>query len=257
MTNDGRLAAVGSAGRVAVRDVGGQWLNLGTLSEATLRGVWLSEDTDEIVAVGDRGTLVEGTLSGGLKLVELSLEADLLAITSHLGMLVVVGDNGRVARRVDGEWQLETIPGYRSRGEAIFAAADGGPVRVVGRSTFIVGPLLHYSLVDAPVRVEGEPYYRLKWDWDGGADHSYNSMTFYDFPGNDLWSLTVDGTEKQVLIPDLTAIEGLVGLGTGDKRLDFYRVLNPNFDMDYYSARDFSVYRRTTWTLTRTYFTAP
>ena len=97
----------------------------------------------------------------------------------------------------------------------------------------------------------------LSWAWDGGYDAEYTSITAYDEQGNDLWGFVVEGTQSSALIPNLMDYAGLPGLGSGTRRVDLTRARNENFDIDEYTSREFSIWKRSSWTTNRAYIQAP
>ncbi|MGM0575638.1 MAG: IPT/TIG domain-containing protein [Myxococcota bacterium] len=256
---DGRVVAVGSGGRVFLRGVDGAWSPVPSPVDATLLDVDLDPVSGEIVAVGADGAVIQGTAEDGLAAVEVEGVQDTLTAVDRApdGTLFAVGDNGRSLRRVDGAWQDSPIPDYRSRAEGVFAPGDGGPVRVVGGAAFILGPFLHYPAIEGATPDSETGGLTLGWNWDGGPAGQYTQLTLFEEFGPDIWTLVVDGDRREALLPDLEALANLAGVGSGSRRIEVLRVLNVDFDIDEYTTRDFSIFRRSSWTVNRGSFFAP
>jgi len=262
---DGRLAAVGSGGRIFLRDVAGTWNQLPAVTDATLRGVHWNPITEELLAVGDDGTLVR--VNGGEpELVEMPTPYDLTAITEGPdGTVYVVGDNGVALRRVvedgplvkAGDWVSDTIEDYRSRAHAVFVPSDGGPPRIVGSAAFILGPYVHWGVMTEPLHDSALSAPRIAWTASGGADPSYTRLSIAEETGKLRWRLVVDGAQWAVDLPDVQAASGISPFGSGKRRLEILRVLNENFDIDGYTTREFSISRRDSWSLNQSFFYVP
>jgi hypothetical protein len=67
----------------------------------------------------------------------------------------------------------------------------------------------------------------------------------------------VDGDVSSVVLPNLTLLAGLAGLGAGSRSVEIQRVRNRTFDIDDYMSRQFSIYHRASWSTDRTEFYAP
>lgn len=258
---DGTVAAVGSLGRVFVRSPEGVWARLpvaGTAPQATLRGVAFIGDA-ELVAVGDGGLLLAGTVEAGLAVVPTGTRADLTAVTGLPdGQVVAVGDFGAVlARDASGAWRSETIADYRSRASAVVALPGSGVVRVVGSAAFILGPFMHFPIITSPLSGGTDPRTILGWSWSGGPDAQYTRLRVTPYGANTLWELMVEGLVDAVILPDLLTAAGLDAIGHGRRRLEVTRVLNANFDIDAYSSRDLSIYLRQTWAINEAEFIVP
>ncbi|MCB9729253.1 MAG: IPT/TIG domain-containing protein [Deltaproteobacteria bacterium] len=258
MGEDGRALAVGLHGRAAQRSASGVWSPMDSGTEADLAAITVHPQTGEILAVGAHGTVLTGAPgASALAAVELGVSDDLTAVAVTAdGAVVVVGDNGRALRRVGGVWVEDRIPDYRSRATGIYAPPDGGPVRVVGGAAFILGPFLHFPVIEAATEgPDGEV--TLNWDWDGGPAAEYSQLVVYDELGPDLWTLVVDGSEREAPLPALELLAGIDGLGSGSRVLEVLRARNEGFDIDAYTTREFSIFRRSSWALNRGGFFAP
>jgi hypothetical protein len=255
--SDGTLVAVGGGGLLALRESGGPWTSLETNTEVALRDVIYDAPTQALVVVGDGGLILEGT-TAGVQAVDHEVVSDLLAVAAEpdFSTLYVVGDNGSALERIAGVWVQVTIPDYRSTAHDVVAFGDGS-ARAVGGTAFILGPFLRYPILSGPYAIANESAWALTWSWDGGFDADYTSMTAYDEGGNDVWGFVVDGTESSALIPNLMEYAGLPGLGLGQRRIDLTRVRNENFDIDEYTSRQFSIWKRSSWTTNRAYIEAP
>lgn len=255
--SDGTLIAAGAGGLLAVRSPAGSWSVIDTPTAETLRDVTFDGNTGALVAVGDSGTVLEGTVDG-VSLTSVDVPHDLLAIDADesFGTLLVVGEHGAALERDAGIWSQVTIPDYRSTAHDVVAFADGG-ARAVGGTAFILGPFLRFPVLSGPYAMEDANGWALTWAWDGGYDAEYTSLTAYDEQGNDLWGFVVDGTQSSALIPNLMDYAGLPGLGSGTRRVDLTRARNENFDIDEYTSREFSIWKRSSWTTNRAYIQAP
>ena len=254
---DGTLVAVGAGGLLAVRSPAGVWTLVNTPTEETLRDAALDSASGALVVVGDSGTILEGTLSE-VALAELQVPHDLMAVDADpsFGTVMVVGEHGVSLERTAGVWAPVTIPDYRSTAHDIVAFA-GGDARAVGGTAFILGPFLRFPVLSGPYAVEESNGWALTWAWDGGYDAEYTSITAYNEMGNDLWGMVVDGSQSSVLLPNLMDYAGLPGLGSGTRRVDLTRARNENFDIDEYTSREFSIWKRSSWTTNRAYIQAP
>ena len=248
---------MGGGGLLALRDPGGPWTSLETNTEVALRDVIYDAPTQTLVVVGDGGLILEGT-TAGVQAVDHEVVSDLLAVAAEpdFSTIYVVGDNGSALERIAGVWVQVTIPDYRSTAHDVVAFGDGS-ARAVGGTAFILGPFLRYPILSGPYAIANESAWALTWSWDGGFDADYTSMTAYDEGGNDVWGFVVDGTESSALIPNLMEYAGLPGLGLGQRRIDLTRVRNENFDIDEYTSRQFSIWKRSSWTTNRAYIEAP
>ncbi|PIE19545.1 MAG: hypothetical protein CSA66_02250, partial [Proteobacteria bacterium] len=257
--DDGRVLAVGSHGRVFHRAVGGAWSQVPTPRDldTTLFAAHFDAD-DALVVVGAGGAVLVGD-TFGLRAVDLGTTADLTALAPTAdGGLVVVGDFGTVADRgPDGAWVVDEIPDYRSKAHGVFAPADGGPIRVVGSAAFILGPLLHFPIITAPLHEGSLGDTTLSWTWFGGPEGQFSRLRVYPEAGASIWDLIVEGAERQAILPDITSAAGFDALGSGRRRLEVTRVLNERFDIDSYSTRDLSIYRRDSWSTNQSTFYAP
>lgn len=258
-SEDGQVVAVGIAGRIFHRSPAGSWTALPSPTDADLADVWFDPATAEAVVVGAKGTLLQGDLFSGLTAIEGLSKFDLTAVTRGPdGTLFVVGDEGRALRREPGgAWVSDLIPDYRSRAQAVLAPADGGPVRVVGSAAFILGPYLHFPIMTAPLHESSLDGLTMAWTWDGGEPNSYTHLVLSESTGKTLWTLVVDGSTTSVDLPDIFTAAGFEALGSGQKRVSITRVLNENFDIDDYTTREFSIYRRDSWTQNQSTFYAP
>ncbi|MEZ4264865.1 MAG: IPT/TIG domain-containing protein [Myxococcota bacterium] len=257
--SDGRALAVGRHGRIAQRSAEGVWSPVQSGSTADLAAVIVHPVTDEVVIVGAAGTVLTGALTGAgaFASVDVGVQDDLTAAAVMAdGSLVVVGDNGRALRRVGGVWVEDAIPDYRSRATGVYAPADGGPVRVVGGSAFILGPFLHFPVIEGATSAD-DGGVTLHWGWDGGPSAEYSQLVIYDEFGPDLWTLIVDGAERSAPLPPLELLAGIKGVGQGSRVLEVLRVRNEDFSIDGYSTREFSIFRRSSWALNRGFFYAP
>jgi hypothetical protein len=262
MASDGRLAAAGSEGRVLLRDEGGSWTSLETPTEATLRAVHLDAATGEVVAAGDEGTLLVGKVPPGSPAAVLAqvplppeVREDLFAVArTPSGDLHVAGDYGRVLHREGGVWEVDEVPEWRSRARAVFAAPDSGPIRFAGDTTFVLGPILHFPILkgvlpaDPSTPADFAPGLTIGYTWAGGPAAQFSQVTIYEELGPEVWAAIVDGKDEALTLPDLEALAGHPGHGHGPHRVDVLRVLNPDFDIDLYSTRDFSIFKRKSWT---------
>jgi hypothetical protein len=258
MGEDGAAIAVGRKGRVAQRTAEGLWTPVASGVVEDLAAVTVHPTTGEVIAVGAGGTVLVGALGADtLTRVDLEVSDDLAALAVTFdGALVVVGDNGRALRRIGGVWVMDSIPDYRSRATGVYAPPDGGPVRVVGGAAFILGPFLHFPVVE-PATSADDGGVTLNWSWQGGPAAEYAQLVVYDELGPDLWTLIVDGTEQAAPLPPLELLAGIQGLGAGSRVLEVLRVRNEDFDIDQYSTREFSIFRRSSWALNRGLFYAP
>jgi hypothetical protein len=254
---NGTLVAVGAGGLIAVRDTAGTWSVIETPTSEDLRDATLDGTTGALVVVGDSGTVLEGTLEG-VTLTAVDVPHDLLAIDAdaNFGTLLVVGEHGSALERSAGIWSKVTIPDYRSTAHDVIAF-EGGGARAVGGTAFILGPFLRFPVLSGPYAIEDANGWALTWAWDGGYDAQYTSLTAYDEQGKDLWGFVVDGTQSSALIPNLMDYAGLPGLGSGTRRVDLTRARNENFDIDEYTSREFSIWKRSSWTTNRAYIQAP
>lgn len=266
MAADGSAVAAGSGGRIFFRGVpgagtAGDWKALASPTQRDLLGVWLAADGSELVAVGVDGTLVSGAPTGSLTLTELPADVagfDLNAVTADPeGANTVVGDRGVVLRRDAESWVVEQVPDYRSRALAVHAPEDGGPVRIVGSVDLVLGPYMHYPIITAPVHDGADAALTIGWDAVGGPAPAYSRLILSEETGRIRWILVVDGDQDRVRLPDLPALAGFGALGQGRKRVEVTRVGNPEFDIDGYSTRQFSIYRRDTWSTGYGVFTSP
>ena len=255
--SDGTLVAVGAGGLLAIRAASGTWELLETPTEKALRDAALDGATGALVVVGDDGTVLEGTVEG-VTLTEVDAPHDLLAVDADpsFGTILVVGEHGVALERAAGIWSPVTIPDYRSTAHDIVAFAEGG-ARAVGGTAFILGPFLRFPVLSGPYPIEEANGWALTWAWDGGYDAEYTSLTAYNESNNDLWGMVVDGSQSSALIPNLMDYAGLPGLGTGTRRVDLTRARNENFDIDEYTSREFSIWKRSSWTTNRAYIEAP
>jgi hypothetical protein len=259
MDESGRALAVGRHGRVAQRSPAGIWTPMDSGSTADLAAVTVHPATGEAIAVGAGGTVLTGALAGAAtwSTVDVGVVDDLTALAVMAdGALVVVGDNGRALRRVGGVWVEDAIPDYRSRATGVYAPPGGGAVRVVGGAAFILGPFLHFPVIQGATESD-DGGLTLHWDWDGGPAAQYSQLVVYDEFGPDLWTLIVNGSERLAALPPLQLLAGIAGIGQGSRVLEVLRVLNDDFDIDGYSTREFSIFRRSSWALNRGFFYAP
>ncbi|TNF28786.1 MAG: hypothetical protein EP329_17260 [Deltaproteobacteria bacterium] len=256
---DGRVAAVGTVGRAFTRDLAGVWSAIPVTggTEATLRAVYVDPSDGRWTVVGDAGTVLEGD-ANGLTAVPVETSADLTALTPTAdGGLIVVGDDGAVLWRDSDGWRTDTIPDYRSRALGVIAPPDGGPVRVVGSAAFILGPFLHFPIITAPVHDASLTDTVFAWTWTGGPASQFSRLILYPEAGSSIWELVVDGTVTSVTLPDIRSAAGFDAMGTGRRRLEVTRILHPDFDIDGYTTRDFSIYMRDSWSVNQTTFYAP
>jgi len=254
---DGVLIAVGHGGLIAVRDPAGAWSPLSSGTQATLHDLVYDSGTGALVVVGDAGLVLQGTLTG-VEAVDVGSPDDLLAIAAEpdFATLYVVGDHGAALERHAGVWSKATIPDYRSTAYDV-AAFGSGSVRAVGGTAFILGPFLRYPMLSGPYNLTDENAWALTWSWDGGYEAEYTTMTAYDAMGNDVWTFIVDGPESSAIVPNLMTYASLPGFGEGLLRVDFTRVRNENFDIDDYTSREFSIWKRSSWATNRAYIQAP
>ncbi len=95
------------------------------------------------------------------------------------------------------------------------------------------------------------------WTWTGGPASQFSRLILYPESGSSIWELVVDGEVTSVTLPDIRSIAGFDALGSGRRRLEVTRILHPNFDIDGYTTRDFSIYRRDSWSVNQSTFYAP
>ena len=256
---DGRVAAVGTEGRAFARDAAGVWaaVPVSGVGTDTLRAVHVDPTSGRWTVVGDGGTVLEGD-SSGLVAITVETKSDLTALAPTAdGGLIVVGDNGVVLwRDTLGGWRGDTIPDYRSRAMGVLAPADG-PIRVVGSAAFILGPFLHFPIITAPVHDAALTDTVFAWTWTGGPASQFSRLILYPESGSSIWELVVDGEVTSVTLPDIRSIAGFDALGSGRRRLEVTRILHPNFDIDGYTTRDFSIYMRDSWSVNQSTFYAP
>jgi hypothetical protein len=250
---NGSMAAVGTGGRLFVRSGDGNWSLVDTPTSANLRDVILLGD--EVIAVGDGGTVLTHTPEAGAGIVSVDTDRTLFAVTANeSGEVIVVGDDGVVLHRIAGLWGEEVINDYRSTAYDIFAPKDGGPVRVVGSTAFIIGPFVHFPYVTAPVHDGNLDSPKMAWTWDGGPDNQVTRLLVYENTGKLLWTFVVNGEDTEFVLPDLKLLMGYAPLPAGKKRLEISRILNTNFDIDNYTSREWNLYRRDSWASNRSYF---
>lgn len=249
------LLALGSSGRIYALE--GDWTPMETPTEATLRAGLVRRD-GSLVIVGDGGTLLAGPTPSSLARVPLpgGLTTDLTALVeTEDGLLHIVGDDGLALSGLDVDALASTeIPDYRSRASAI-AAMPTGELRVVGGTAFILGPFLHFPTLTAPAADATADPLHFAWTTTGPAAR-YTRLAISPEGAMTSWVAIVDGPEQSADLPDLTPA-GLSPLGPGRHRLDLLRVLNPDFDIDGYSTRDFSIYAREAWSTTEAWFFVP
>ena len=264
-TDEGQLAAAAAAGRVVVRDGAGAWhLHQAPESEAgaahgAMNDVaWL--DADSWIAVGERGLVMMGGIEAASAptVVNVGSDETFTAVTvTDAGRVHIVGDNGVAIAGQDGVWVVEEIPDYRARAEAVFAPPGSDRVRVVGGVAFVLGPFLAYPVSGGVDAHGGGGGFSLPWTWDGGVAAQYTRLVVSPEYAPSIWTLIVDGDEEAATLPDLAFLAGLEGVGSGARRLELMRVLNLNFDIDAYSSRQFSIYRRSSWSVNQSVFYAP
>ena len=205
--------------------------------------------------MGDEGTILTHKPASSTDVIQVSTDRTLFAITSTMNNhVVVVGDDGVVLHRKDGVWAEDIIEDYRSTAYDIFAPDDGGVIRVVGSTAFIIGPFVHFPYVTAPVHDGNLESTKMAWTWDGGPDNQITRLLVYESTGKLLWTFVVKGSEKEFILPELELLMGYQPLPTGKKRLEITRILNTNFDIDNYTSREWSIYRRDSWSSNRSYF---
>lgn len=264
---NGRVVAVGSLGRIYVRDTAGAWSAQDTPQEArTLRAAWLDPASDAILAVGDGGLVLSGALNATFTALDLPTRYDLTSlVVTATGEVIIAGDNGVVLTRqdTDAAWETEFITDYRSKAYGLFAPPQGvgdgtgGDIHLIGSAAFILGPFLHFPIITAPIHDAAITDTTLAWTWLGGPPNEYTSLVIYPQSGGSIWTLIVDGDETQAVLPDIQTAAGFSALGSGLRRLDVTRVLNEDFDIDDYTTRQFSIYRRDSWTINQSIFYVP
>ena len=118
--------------------------------------------------------------------------------------------------------------------------------------------MMGYSMIEGPgAPVASAPGFSLHWSFETGPASQYDKVVLSEEVGAQLWTLIVDGSESAVMVPDLDALAALPVLGSGTRRVDITRVLNEAFDIDDYTTRDFSIWKRTSWSQSRSTFTVP
>ncbi len=255
---DGRIAAVGGGGRLFHRDAAGAWQPVETKVTQDLNAVWLDPQADALIAVGDDGVVLVGSVAQGVTAVETGATRDLRALAVRPdGRALAVGEGGQVLRYEDGAWTAEELAGWRSHALGVFAPADGGAARVVGEAAFVLGPILHFPVLTSPLHggsASGD--LTLGWKWSG-PDANYSQLSLREETGALLWTLIVDGPTGAAPLPDLGLLAGHKGVGQGPKRIEILRVLNRDFDIDEHSTRDFNLFLRDSWALDQFTFYAP
>ena len=96
----------------------------------------------------------------------------------------------------------------------------------------------------------------LAWSATPGRQASYTKLGLSNQYGPTFWTLIVDGDQFHAVTPSLTSLPDLAGLSPGAYDAEVTRVLNPNFEMDDFMSRDFSIYKRTSWSINRADITA-
>ncbi|MFO0751381.1 MAG: hypothetical protein U1F43_37790, partial [Myxococcota bacterium] len=267
---DGRVLALGTHRRAWLGSADGRsWSPLaiapvagagaGTpvgAADATLRAGLVRADGSWVV-VGDMGTVLSGGESG-LAPEESPTPLDLNALVETPdGELVIVGDHGTTLSWVPGaRIRVEEITDYRSEAHGVFVDGDGS-ARIVGSAAFILGPFLHFPVVTTPIHDATLDALAFAWTWDGGPPNQYTQLRLTPEASITLWTMIVGGDETSVLLPDLEAAAGISALPSGRIRFEVLRVLNANFSIDDYTTRDFSIYKRDSWSTNEAYFYLP
>ncbi|MGB0589432.1 MAG: IPT/TIG domain-containing protein [Myxococcota bacterium] len=256
---EGHLAAVGEGGRGYLRTPDGVWSTLTTGVTTDLVAVSISPESGELLVVGDSGVILVGHLhEDALSGAPFTTWLDLTAVAHQGSNAIIAGDAGTVIRRLDGEWSLESIPGYHTKAYGIAETASAGVLRVVGSASHILGPFIGYPVLEAPVQDALTGALTLSWTYDSGQPAQYTQLrvsTSKYAPA--LWTLIVGRGVNHATLPDLGLLAGLEGLGSGSRSVDLQRVRNEIFDIDDYTSREFSIYRRESWSRDQLEFYAP
>jgi len=258
-SNTGHLVAVGEGGKVYLRGPSGGWSALTTPVTSRLVDVSIRSDDGEFVVVGDHGVILIGHLDGGsMELAPSITSLDLTAVTHNPSGVMIGGDAGSVIRRVDGQWNLETIPGYSNKLQGVSCRDAETSCRIVGSASHTLGPFLGYPLLDAPEADPQSGALTLSWSYDSGQQAEYTQLrlsTAKYAPA--FWTLVVGRGVSQVTLPDLSLLAGVQGLGSGTRSVEIQRVRNGLFDIDDYTTREFSIYLRESWSRNQIEFYAP
>jgi hypothetical protein len=259
LSSDGTLAAVGDGGRAYLRTPEGLWSTLQVPITTDLVAVSIGPSSGELIAVGDGGVILTGHLhEAAFESAPMMTWLDLTAVLYEGANVVIAGDAGTVIRRADGAWSLETIPGYHTKVHGVIATSQEGVLRVVGSSSHIVGPFVGYPILEAPVQDTLTGALTLSWTYASGQAAEYTQLkvsTAQYAPA--FWTLIVGRGVNQATLPDLNLLAGVQGLGSGPRTVEVQRVRNGLFDIDDYTAREFSIYRREGWSRDQLDFYAP
>ncbi|MFT7625401.1 MAG: hypothetical protein ACI9WU_004592, partial [Myxococcota bacterium] len=216
-TADGALVAVGSGGRL-VFGAADELEVVQTPTQRTLRDVWGRSD-DDIYAVGDGATVVHFDGVDWKVLTENELEVSLRAIDGS----GLVGDRvlamGVHAVHLD---PFMRVPSYQSP----------APNQLWNQQN------VSYSV--AP----------------NGAVASFDNVRIFGPDGAMAWGIMAPGHLASYTLPDLGKIEGLPLPPAGQKRFILYRVEHPDFDIDDFDSRVFSLADWRSWVLTSFMFDA-
>jgi hypothetical protein len=211
----------------------------------TLRAVWGSSSTD-VYAAGDGGTIIH---YDGFEWATVLAGAadDLHALAgSGPGDVWAAGLSGTVLHYDETEWADVSSPDFRTDVLALLAAS--GMVHAAGSPALLVGPFVSFPVIEWPEDGAAFAFDKLAWSaTGGGVDPTFNQVLLTDQNGNPFWTLVVDGPVTEVALPDIAASLGYTPAPDGPKHLNLTRGLNPDFDIDYYQNKDFSIWRRTSW----------
>lgn len=245
--------AVGGNGAFLERSgASGNWKAVVVPFFDDLHGVW-SDDDGTVVAVGDQGRVLMGT-NAGFDYVQTPTRETLRAVWGRTSSeIYAVGDNATVLAFDGGDWTVVT----EGQAEVSLRGIHGAPapnkaIAALGSSAVHLGPFMHVQDFVSPAAVGTWNRQTIRWQRpDKGALPTFNSMRMYGPTGGLVWNIMAPGWLSGFELPDLASIEGLPLVPAGEKTLMAYSVTHPDFDIDSYDSRVFSLLDWRAWVVVR------
>ncbi len=163
------------------------------------------------------------------------------------GRVLVGAADGQLWSLLEGQFVAQDTGSLQDL-LVVAPSQSGGGVLAAGAQSYNMGPFMAYPRIIKPAEGEMFDFSQLQWDyWTQGATADVHSIILSSDAGFPFWSMVVDGEVTNVQLPPIVKALGLNVIPDGPKRWNLTSTLNPEFNIDYYSSSDFSIYRRISW----------
>lgn len=204
-----------------------------------------------LYAAGDDGVIAAGPVGGQMVIEPSGTTQDLMALSSHGGVLWAVGARATILTRGAEGWQDESQTTTKGTLRAIVPVGSGGSeVLAMGSHEFVLGPMLGIpeNLNPPP----GSSMSRLTWDARGGGNADFSVLEFGGETGPcsacgmlfmlpyTAWRTVLDGDLLQADFPNLSGIANAAIESSFVRAITLYRVRTEDgFDFDHTASSGF------------------